>query len=78
MLFQKRKKLIKINEKLISASIFLLLFVLGISLGQNREILGNLGRMSFQVLVITTGAILGSVGISFIIYHYFFRGKHED
>jgi uncharacterized membrane protein YbjE (DUF340 family) len=78
MLVQKKKKVIRINEKLTSVSIFLLLFVLGISLGQNREVLGNLGQMSIQVVVITSGAILGSVLISLIIYHYFFRGKHED
>lgn len=69
-------RLIKANEKLISWAIFLLLFLLGISVGINKTIIRNLDQIGFQALIITLGAITGSVITLWILYRYFFNKEN--
>ena len=57
-------------EKSTSLTIFLLLFVLGISIGSNSLIINNLGRFGWQV---ATLSILGSMLASFLVFHLFFK-----
>jgi len=63
---------IKINDRLITWAIYLLLFLLGISVGLNKTIVQNLDKIGFQALIITIGAISGSVFVSWILYRIFF------
>lgn len=48
-------------EKSTSLTIFLLLFVLGISIGSNSLIINNLGRFGWQAAILATLSILGSM-----------------
>lgn len=48
-------------EKSTSLTIFLLLFVLGISIGSNSLIINNLGRFGWQAAILATLSILGSI-----------------
>lgn len=56
-------------EKSTSLTIFLLLFVLGISIGSNSLIINNLGRFG----LLATLSILGSMLASFLVFHLFFK-----
>ena len=60
-------------EKSTSLSIFLLLFVLGISIGSNSLIFNNLGRFGWQAAILATLSILGSMLASFLVFHLFFK-----
>ncbi len=72
-----RKKLIKINDKLTSFAIYLLLFLLGISVGLNDKIINNIHTIGLQAIIITIGALLGSLMCAYITYKLFFCVKKQ-
>lgn len=61
----------------ITWAIYLLLFFLGISVGTNETIISNIGKIGFQALLLTIGAVTGSILLSWFTYRFFFR-KHEE
>lgn len=69
----KYKGTIKLNDILLNSSIYLLLLLLGIGVGMNKEIIQNLYSIGFQALIITIGAIVGSILICWIIYKTIFK-----
>lgn len=71
--FLRRIPNISFIGKLITVFIFLLLLFLGISVGKDEHIISNLSTIGVQALVITLGAIVGSVMLSWIVYKRFFR-----
>lgn len=60
-------------EKSTSFTIFLLLFVLGLSIGSNELIINNLGRFGWQAILLAASSILGSMVASFLVFRLFFR-----
>lgn len=69
---------IKINDKLISWAIYILLFLLGISVGLNKTIIQNLDKIGVQALIISIGAISGSVLALWILYRFLFRDEQRQ
>lgn len=63
--------------KIILLFIFLLLFSLGISVGKNELIINNLSSIGLQALIITIGAVAGSIAMTTIIYNKFFRKEEK-
>jgi uncharacterized membrane protein YbjE (DUF340 family) len=61
----------------ITWAIYLLLFLLGISVGTNDTIISNIGKIGIQALLLTIGAVTGSILLSWLTYKFFFR-KHEE
>jgi uncharacterized membrane protein YbjE (DUF340 family) len=61
----------------ITWAIYLLLFFLGISVGTNDTIIANIGKIGFQALLLTIGAVTGSILLSWFTYKLFFS-KHEE
>ena len=55
----RRVELLQKIGKPISYTIFLLLFLLGITVGSNREIINNLSSLGGQALAISASATLG-------------------
>ncbi|WP_206734525.1 LysO family transporter [Ancylomarina salipaludis] len=68
-----RPKIIKVVGVLTSFAIFLLLFLLGIGVGTNDKIIKNLHSIGLQALVLTLGAILGSLICAWATYKFFFK-----
>ncbi len=64
---------VKANDKLISWAIYVLLFLLGISVGLNKTIIQNLDKIGLQAVIITLGAIGGSVLSLWLVYRFFFQ-----
>jgi uncharacterized membrane protein YbjE (DUF340 family) len=62
---------------IITWAIYLLLFILGISVGTNEIILGNLGKLGINALLLTIGAVAGSVIVSMYTYKLFFKRDEE-
>ena len=75
--FLRRIPDIKIIGKLITGFIFLLLFFLGIAVGHNEKIVNNLTTIGLQALIITMGAIAGSVGLAWFVFKKFFEKGRE-
>lgn len=75
---QKNSRLIGINDKLMTWSIFALLFLLGISVGVNDTIVYNLGTIGVKALMITLGAVTGSVVVARIILPVLFPHAHKN
>jgi len=73
LLLRGRKKLIHILDHLILWSIFLLLFLLGLSIGLNPEIMQNLPSLGVRALVLTLGGVAGSLLAALLLWKLFFR-----
>jgi uncharacterized membrane protein YbjE (DUF340 family) len=66
----------RFNNQLLNWSIYLLLFLLGISVGTNQEIVRNLYKIGYEAITIALASIAGSVLVSAFLYKLVFRG-HE-
>ena len=72
---RSRSLLVKINDRLIMYAIYLLLFILGISIGANEIIMKNLPTLGLKALAITLGGVFGSIGLAWFTYVRFFKTK---
>lgn len=68
-------KLLRLNERLTSFAIYLLLFLLGIAVGLNEQVINNLHSLGLQALIITIGSVSGSIFICWLLYRFIFRLK---
>jgi uncharacterized membrane protein YbjE (DUF340 family) len=75
LIIGNKPKIIKLIGALTSFSIFLLLFLLGIGVGANDKIINNLHTIGIQALVLTVGAVLGSLICAYFTYTLFFKKK---
>ncbi|PCH67415.1 MAG: DUF340 domain-containing protein [Bacteroidales bacterium] len=75
LIIGNKPKIIKIIGALTSFSIFLLLFILGIGVGTNDKIINNLHSIGIQALILTIGAVLGSLICAYFTYNLFFKKK---
>ncbi len=77
-LFRKVEILQKV-EKTISLTIFFMLFVFGVSIGSNDELVGNLGKYGFQAMVLAVFGVVGSLLASFFAYRILFKkGENHE
>ena len=64
---------LKLIDRITTASIYLLLFLMGISIGSNKEIVSNLSKLGITALIITAFSLAGSILLSILVYRVFFR-----
>ena len=57
--------------------IFLLLFVMGLSVGSNTQVIQGLGTLGLLGIAISVVSIAGSVFLSWIVYRHLFK-KEDD
>jgi len=74
-LIRNKIRFIKYIDHSINIAIYLLLFLLGISVGANKTIMNNLGSLGLKALLLALGAVAGSVGLSYLTYKMFFAAK---
>ncbi|WP_298613859.1 LysO family transporter [uncultured Odoribacter sp.] len=67
-----RERNLKFVQKLITWAIFILLFLLGISVGVNDQIMDHLDTIGMDALLITFGAVTGSILCAWGIYKFYF------
>jgi len=60
-------------EEMTGISIYLLLFLLGLSAGTNDTIISSFPVIGFNALILTLSAIAGSVILSWLLYVSLFR-----
>lgn len=73
-LLRRVERLQKVGKP-ISYTIFLLLFLLGISVGANKEIVDNLVPLGGQALLLALAGTVGSVLAGWGVYHLFFKER---
>ena len=73
LLIVKKPKLHLFNNHLLNWAIYLLLFLLGISVGTNREVIQNIGKIWYEAIAIGIFSIAGSVLLSAILFKFLFR-----
>lgn len=69
----RRFKLLQKVGVSISYTIYLLLFLLGISVGANKEIVDNLTNLGGQALLLALVGTMGSLLAAWGVYHLFFK-----
>lgn len=76
--FLFRSKRIKWIHQLITALIWLLLFILGIEVGGNRRIVEGLATLGVEAFVITLACVLGSCAFSWGLWYWLYKKKREE
>ena len=61
--------------KPISYTLFLLLFLMGISVGANKDIVDNLASLGGQAFLLAVASTGGSVLAGWGVYHLFFKER---
>lgn len=74
---RNHSKFINMSNKLGIIIIYLLLFVLGISVGLNETVISKIDTIGLKALIITIGSLMGSLIFAYITYKLFFVPKHE-
>jgi uncharacterized membrane protein YbjE (DUF340 family) len=75
LLLTGRPKLHLANNHLLNWSIYLLLFLLGISVGTNEEVIRNLGKIGYEAIAIAVASIAGSVFLSMFLFRILFKQR---
>lgn len=73
----RRQKLSGIH-KVITVLIWLLLFLLGIDVGGNREIINGLHTIGMEAILITLAATLGSVMAAWGLWYVLYKRNKEE
>lgn len=68
-----RKQHLKFIHQWITVAIYALLFLLGISVGSNPRIMDNMATIGLEALIITLGAVAGSVLCAWMVYRFCFN-----
>lgn len=76
-LLREQKKVIKCADILTNWVIYLLLLFLGISVGLNEKIINNIGSIGINAIVISFGAVIGSVIVSWVVYLLYFSANSK-
>ncbi len=77
-LFRKKRALIKAVNVLMNAAIYILLLLLGISVGSNPLIMQHIGSIGAKALEIAFAAVTGSIVVGYLFHHFAFRGKINE
>lgn len=72
---RERQRLIFIIEKTTGFSIYILLFLLGISVGTNDKVISGFDRIGLNAIVIALSSVSGSILLSSILYKLAFSRK---
>jgi len=72
-LLKTKQRIVTANEKLITYAIYLLLFLMGVSIGSNELIMNSLSSLGTLALLLSTGAVAGSILMGFLVFKIFFN-----
>ena len=74
----RRMPLLQKVEKTTSVTIFFMLFVFGLTIGSNDELVAGLGRFGYQAFILATAGICGSLFASYLAYRFIFKKGGKD
>lgn len=73
--YAAKRRRIHFVRRMITLLIWLLLFLLGVEVGNNRAIIEGLFTLGTEALVITLAAVAGSVLASWLLWKFIVRGR---
>ena len=73
-----KSRFLSVIRRATDGAVYLLLFLLGLSVGSNRIIIANIGRLGLQALILTTGAVTGSVLLASLLNRWAFRRGSDE
>ncbi len=76
--FRKKDKARKKVDVAVTWSVYLLLLLLGISVGTNEEIINNFSQIGYKAFWLTLGALAGSVLLAKVVYQVFFKIEKQE
>lgn len=76
--FLLRKQKLSWIHKVITVLIWLLLFLLGIDVGGNQEIINGLHTIGMEAIIITLAAMLGSVTAAWGLWYVLYKRNKEE
>lgn len=75
-LLRNKRRFVRLLERGIIWSIFLLLFLLGLAIGTNDQLMAELPVLGGRALMLSIGGIAGSVLLSVLAWRFIFqKGK---
>ncbi len=77
-LFRTKTAILAVADKATIWSVFLLVFLLGVSVGANQTVIHALGGLGLQALVLSLGGIAGSVLASCLVSRAFFESTPHE
>ena len=77
VLLRGKKSILALSDRFTLASIYILLFLLGLSVGLNEKIVTSFPVIGFQAILLTLSAIAGSVILSWILYISLFKKRGD-
>jgi uncharacterized membrane protein YbjE (DUF340 family) len=77
-LIRKRQVQVRLLEKGILWSIFLLLFLLGLSIGSNDEVMRQLPVLGGQAFLLSLGGVGGSLLFAFLAWRFLFKKEQKQ
>jgi uncharacterized membrane protein YbjE (DUF340 family) len=77
-LLRRRELLLKVADTLAGWAVLWLIFLLGVSVGGNEVVFANLDQLGLQALVLSSGAVIGSVFLCQLVTTFFFRLSHDE
>ncbi len=77
-LIREKRFIISKIDRIISIAIYILLFILGVAIGGDNQIVSNLSELGAIALFITISAIFGSLIFSWLLYKFIFSKSDEE
>lgn len=75
--FLRRRTFVQHVGRLISVTIIVLLFLLGVTVGANKVIMDNLSELGIQAFALSAAGVLGSVVCAWLVYGFFTKRKED-
>lgn len=66
---------LKINSKMQTVWLILLIFCMGVSIGNSEEVMANLPQLGLKALLFAIGPILGSIAVVYVVSRIFLKEK---
>ena len=76
--FLLRKQRLSWIHKVITVFIWLLLFLLGIDVGSNQEIINGLHTIGLEAVILTVAAVLGSVTAAWALWYMVYKRNRRS
>lgn len=73
---RKHGKLLAFIDKIITYAIWLLLFLLGLSIGTNEVVIRNIGQLGLQALVVAVSAVACSIFLAYFLFLFLFKDEN--
>lgn len=74
----RRVKALKNVNRTITVTICFMVFMLGLTVGNNSELLGNIGNYGWQALLICCAGLAGSILFTITVNAMFFKGSNTE